>query len=135
MLSDVSLAQPEVVPFEARFASGVSVLASAAGWPTFSDEDRVRRLFTAPGVIGGVAVRSEAVIGAVHALTDGHHAYVTFRAVALEAGRGGVGRCLVAEIFRASSAKRVDLLSTTEAVGFYRSLPSQEFPGFRLYRA
>ncbi|HEU4949001.1 MAG TPA: GNAT family N-acetyltransferase [Kribbella sp.] len=123
----------EVMPFEVVFAPGVAALASAEGWPTFSDQVRVCRLFGAPGAVGRVAVRGDAVVGAAHALTDGWHAYLTFLAVASDSRRHGVGRRLVAEVFRASGAERVDLLSTPAADGFYRGLPSQEFMGFRLY--
>lgn len=127
------MARTEIVPFESVLAPGVSALASAEGWPTFSDHVRVCHLFSAPGVVGRVAVRGEAVVGAAHVLTDGHHAYLTFLAVASDLRLGGVGTRLVAEVFRASGAERIDLLSTPDSKGFYRSLQSREFAGFRLY--
>jgi ribosomal protein S18 acetylase RimI-like enzyme len=123
----------EIVPFEPGLAAGVSALAVAEGWPTFSDPDRVRRLFVAPGAVGLVAVRDDAVIGAVHALTDGHHAYLTFLAVASASRLGGTGKQLVAEVFRASGAQRIDLLATPESEGFYRTMEARQLTGFRLY--
>jgi ribosomal protein S18 acetylase RimI-like enzyme len=124
----------EVLPFAPSHAAGVSALAQAEGWPTFSDPNRVERLFTAPGVTGVVAVHSkEVVVGAGHLLTDGHHGYLTFLAVAADLRRTGVGRCLVAEAFAASGAQRIDALSTPEAERFYRSLPHRDVPGFRIF--
>jgi ribosomal protein S18 acetylase RimI-like enzyme len=126
---------PKIVSFEAVHSSGVAALTKAEGWLTFADEERVLRLFGAPGVVNAVAVDNDRVVGAAHALTDGHHAYLTALVVAPDARRTGVGRLLVAEIFRASGAERVDLLSIPEANDFYRSFPAKEFTGFRLYPA
>jgi ribosomal protein S18 acetylase RimI-like enzyme len=122
-----------VLPFEDDQADGVARLARAEGWPTFSDPERVRRLFRAPGVVARVAVDSDAVLGAGHALSDGHHAYLTFLVVDPRTRRRGVGRKLVEEILRGTGAERLDLLSTPASDGFYRSLDSKEFSGFRLY--
>ncbi|HEY6739240.1 MAG TPA: GNAT family N-acetyltransferase [Actinopolymorphaceae bacterium] len=130
------------VTFAAAHAAGIAVLARAEGWPTFGDEDRVRRLFSAPGTCGVVAVREEpgragaapvAVVGAGHLLTDGHHAYLTFLAVRADLRGRGIGRRLVREAFEASGAVRIDLLSTPDSNGFYRGLPHTDFAGFRLY--
>ncbi|MEQ7007984.1 GNAT family N-acetyltransferase [Actinopolymorpha sp. B17G11] len=111
----------------------MSALAEAEGWPTFSDPDRVLRLSAAPGVFSRVAVREGRVVGAAHLLSDGHHAYLTFLAVAIDHRRGGVGRRLIGELFRASGAERIDLLSTPEANAFYQSLPNSALAGFRLH--
>ena len=53
---DDRMDQTDVVPFQPDHADGVAALARAEGWPTFSDTDRVRRLFTAPGALGAIAV-------------------------------------------------------------------------------
>ena len=119
--------------FASGHAAGVSALAQAEGWPTFSDPGRVLRLFTTPGTIGVVAVRREDVVGAAHLLTDGHHGYLTFLAVSADRRGEGIGRRLMAETFRASGAERIDLLSTPEAEPFYRSLPHRDLPGFRVW--
>jgi ribosomal protein S18 acetylase RimI-like enzyme len=124
---------PEIVSFAPAHAAGVSALAKAEGWPTFSDLNRVLRLFAAPGALGVVAVGHEGVVGAAHLLTDGHHGYLTFLAVTTDLRRGGIGRRLIAETFKASGAERIDLLSTPEAEPFYRSLPHRDLPGFRIY--
>lgn len=120
--------------FAVGHAAGVSDLARAEGWPTFSDQARVVRLCGAPGTVGEVALDSEGnVVGAAHLLTDGHHAYLTFLAVAAHLRRGGIGQRLVGAAFEDSGAERIDLLATEESAGFYRSLRHFEFVGFRLY--
>lgn len=123
----------DIVPFHPCHADGVAVLARAEGWPTFSDPARVSRLFVAPGVIGTVAVGDDTVVGAAHLMSDGHHGYLTFLVVAGGNRQRGIGRRLMAAMFEASSAERIDLLSTPESFAFYRSLPHQEFGGFRCY--
>ncbi|MFI7614706.1 GNAT family N-acetyltransferase [Nonomuraea terrae] len=123
----------DIVPFDSPHADGVSALARAEGWPTFSDPGRVRRLFAAPGVVGLVAVHHVDVVGAAHLLTDGHHGYLTFLAVSAGRRRDGIGRRLVEEAFEATGAERIDLLSTPEAEPFYRRLPHREMPGFRVF--
>jgi len=122
-----------IVGFDPDHATGVAGLARTEGWPTFSDPDRVVRLFTAPGVVGVVAVRSSEVLGAAHLLTDGHHAYLTTLVVAAGVRGTGIGRRLVVEAFRSTGAERIDLLSTPEAEPFYRSLYVRELPDFRIY--
>lgn len=124
-----------VVPFDERHTEGISLLASAEGWPTFSHEERVRRLFRAPGVVGLVASRGEAVVGAAHLLTDGHHGYLTSLVVAASERRTGIGKALLTALFAASGAERIDLLSTDDAAAFYRNCPHQEFAGFRMHPA
>ncbi|TCN38907.1 acetyltransferase (GNAT) family protein [Kribbella orskensis] len=72
-------------------------------------------------------------MGAAHLLTDGHHGYLTFLAVAAEHRRSGIARLLVEAAFRSSGAERIDLLSTSQSNPFYDSLPHTRFDGFRLY--
>ncbi|HZC26099.1 MAG TPA: GNAT family N-acetyltransferase [Actinopolymorphaceae bacterium] len=124
----------EIQRFAVGHAAGVSALAQAEGWPTFSDQARVVRLLAAPGTVGEVAVDGEGkVVGAAHLLTDGHHAYLTFLAVAAHARRGGIGRRLIDAAFADSGAERIDLLATEESADFYRRLRHFEFVGFRVY--
>lgn len=124
----------QIMPFAPADAVGVAALAQAEGWPTFSDPTRVLRLFGAPGALGVVAVEDpDTVIGAAHLLTDGHHGYLTFLAVATQARRRGIGSGLITALFEASGAQRIDLLSTPEAEPFYRNLPHRDVPGFRVY--
>ena len=113
--------------------TGVSRLAQAEGWPTFSDPARVRRLFTAPGTVGVVARQEGVVVGGAHLLTDGHHGYLTFLAVVADRRRQGIARRLVEDAFGLSGAERIDLLSGPESLEFYRSWPHFDFAGFRLY--
>jgi ribosomal protein S18 acetylase RimI-like enzyme len=103
-------AMVDVGRFATEHAEGVAALARAEGWPTFSDVDRVRGLFT-----------------------DGHHGYLTFLAVAADRRRAGIGRLLVSAAFRESGAERIDLLSTVDSKSFYESMPHSSFLGFRLY--
>jgi ribosomal protein S18 acetylase RimI-like enzyme len=126
-------AMVDVGRFATEHAEGVAALARAEGWPTFSDVDRVRGLFTAPGAQGYVAVQDGLVVGAAHLLTDGHHGYLTFLAVAADRRRAGIGRLLVSAAFRESGAERIDLLSTVDSKSFYESMPHSSFLGFRLY--
>jgi ribosomal protein S18 acetylase RimI-like enzyme len=120
--------------FEDTDTSGVVSLAAAEGWPTFSDPRVVRRLFAAAGAIGLVAVREDGrVVGVAHALTDGHHAYLTTLVVAADVRGAGIGTALVDRAIRTTGAVRMDLLSTPEADRFYEALPHSRFSGFRLY--
>lgn len=119
--------------FAAEDADGVAALAQAEGWPTFADADRVRRLFVAPGVCGVVAIDGPETVGAAQVLTDGHHAYLTFLAVAADHRRTGIARRLVGTAFDATGAERMDLLASGESIAFYESLPHRRFDGFRVY--
>lgn len=122
-----------IARFEPWHAAGIVVLARAEDWPTFSDPDRVVRLFTAPGVVGLCALRGTTVVGESHLLSDGHHGYLSSLLVAAEVRGCGIGRRLVAEAFTVSGAERVDVLTTPEADSFYRRFPHRSVPGFRLH--
>lgn len=122
-----------ILRFDPSHAVGVTALARAEGWPTFSDAERVTRRFTAPGVVGLVAVRSGTVLGAAQLLTDGHHAYLAILVVAATARGQGLGSRLIEHAFATSGAERIDLLSTPEAESFYRGFPHRDLTGLRLY--
>jgi len=119
-------------PFAAGHTDGVVALCRAEGWESWTHE-RTLRALSAPGVIASVAVEGEAVVGAAELLSDGAvMAYLGLLVVAEPARGRGIGRALIAEVFARSGMERFDLL-TDDAVGFYRTLPHTEKPGFRLY--
>lgn len=49
--------------------------------------------------------------------------------------RQGIARALIEEMFRRLQVERLDLLSSGPGEAFYRSLPHQTMPGYRLLRA
>lgn len=133
-----------IVPYTERHAPAIAALCELEGWPTFADVSRVRRLFTAPGVVALVAVTEAAVteaavteqdtvLGAAHALSDGYHAFLNVLIVERDRRGEGIGRQLVAEVFAACDAIRMDLLSSPESEGFYATQPHRRFAGFRIY--
>lgn len=124
----------EIRPFAEEHANGVTELAKAEGWPTFSDPERVTRLLTAPGVVGLVAIQNDEVVGAAQLLTDGHQAYLAILVVAATTRGQGIGKRLIEAGFEASKAERMDLLSTPESEDFYRRFPHREITGLRLFR-
>ncbi len=80
------------------------------------------------------AWRPGAVVGFAEMLSDGElQAYLASMVVDAERRGEGIGRRLVEEVLRLAGGERVDLLSEDAAVGFYRSFPHREAPGFRLY--
>lgn len=92
------------------------------------------RILTAPGVTTVVAVDDGAVIGFAELFSDGHlQAYLANLVVAADERGSGIGRRLVGEALRLAGGERIDVLSTEEAIGFYRSLPHTDKPGFRIY--
>ena len=116
--------------------SAVAALARAESWPTFADPTLLRRLASAPGTVTLVAVAatpSSRVVGFAHALSNGHHAYLSVMAVDRAMRGYGVGRQLVEAILARSGVERMDLLSVPESEGFYDRLPSRRLPGYRLF--
>lgn len=122
-------------PFEEVHAIGIVALNQSEGWPTFSDAERVRTLFTAPGVVGLTAVSGSdgTVVGAAHVLTDGYHAYLNSLLVAADRRGRGIGRQLVSAAFTATGAVRMDLLASPGSETFYAKLPTRTMSGFRIY--
>jgi ribosomal protein S18 acetylase RimI-like enzyme len=114
---------------------GVLTLCRAEGWSTLpADPTRAHRVLTAPGAVSISALDDGAVVGFATALSDGAiDAYLSLLVVAAAHRRRGIGRQLVAEVFRLSGAQRLNLLSEERAQGFYESLPHRRAPGYRLY--
>jgi GNAT superfamily N-acetyltransferase len=113
----------------------VTALARAEHWPTFAHPAMLRQLAAAPGTLTLVAVDESppGVVGFAHALTNGHHAYLSTMVVAPSRRGDGVGRRLVEALFEIAGVQRMDLLSAPESEGFYERLPSQSMAGYRLY--
>ena len=114
---------------------GVLALCEAQGWRDLcSDPVLVRRSLTAPGLSTVVAVRNERVVGFPQIQGDGVlQAHLSLIAVDGSRRRKGVGRRLVEEAVRRSGARRVDLISTAGAEGFYESFPHKRRSGYRIY--
>jgi ribosomal protein S18 acetylase RimI-like enzyme len=97
----------------------------------------LRRLAAAPGTVSLVAIRTStptpAIVGFAHALTNGHHAYLSVVVVDPSVRGLGVGRQLVAAVFEISGVQRMDLLSGPESEGFYDRLPNRRMTGYRLF--
>ena len=124
-----------VEPFAEEHLDGVIALLAAQEWRSWTAE-RAAVALAAPGTTALVAVEDGAVVGIAHLLSDGAiNAYLSVLAVDERHRRRGVARRLVEELFARTAARRVDLLSTPEAVPFYRSFAHREKPGFRLYPA
>lgn len=123
-------------PFAEPDLARVMALTRAEGWPSYaSDPERTRRALTAPGVRCLVASVDGEVAGWAQALTDGETTTYLALLVVAPAYRGqGVGRGLVAEVFRACGVARIDLLAEPDSEAFYRRLPHRAKPGYRLYR-
>ncbi|MBU3063840.1 GNAT family N-acetyltransferase [Nocardia sp. NEAU-G5] len=126
-------AQVRIVPYTADHLAGVVALCAAQGWPSLpADTARAGAALRAPGAVTLVAVEAGGVVGFAHALSNGWWGCLSLLLVA-ESHRGaGIGRRLVAEVFRTGGITRLDLL-TDDAGGFYRSLPHKTLDGFRVY--
>ncbi|MBA3308585.1 MAG: GNAT family N-acetyltransferase [Nocardioidaceae bacterium] len=122
-----------VMEFKPEHAAGVAALCRALGWPTYSDADVAARGGSAPGVCTVVAIDGGELVGFAQAFTDGEAAaYLSQVGVSETHRRCGIARNLVNELFRATGASRMDLV-TEDAGAFYRSFPHKEWKGFRLY--
>lgn len=115
----------------------VNALAQAEGWPTFAEPAVLCKLIEAPGTLSLVAIVPTApdpgVVGFAHALTNGHHGYLSV-IVVNTAWRGrGVGRQLMTSLFQISGVERLDLLSGPESRAFYARLSNRQMTGYRLY--
>jgi ribosomal protein S18 acetylase RimI-like enzyme len=125
----------DIVPFVEEHLDGVIRLCVAEGWPSFpEDPERAIRVLTAPGVTTVVAVDNRQVVGFAELFSDGELQAFLANVAVDERFRGrGTGRALVMEALRCAGGERIDLLSEDDAVGFYRSFPNFQKPGFRLY--
>lgn len=126
----------DVVPIERAHLDGVLSLCECEGWPSFpADPQRALRVLTAPGVTTVVAVdRDGTVIGFAELFSDGEiQAYLATMAVDSSRRGDGIGTRLIREALRRAGGERIDLLSESDAMGFYESFPHVDRPGFRLY--
>ena len=114
---------------------GVVALRAEKGWNN-SDyaPDPTRRSLTAPGVTTIAAVAGGRVVGFAEVFSDGvFQAHLGLLAVDEGWRRRGVGRGLVAEVFRRAGAGRMDLIASDESLAFYRTFKHREQVGFRIY--
>ena len=136
-MSDVQIRDLRIDGPDGNEIAAVTALARAEGWPTFADPALLCQLAAAPGTLTLVAIRpsvpAPGIIGFAHALTNGHHAYLSVVAVDSTMRGQGVGRQLVAAIFENSGVERLDLLSGSESAGFYDRLPNRQMTGYRLF--
>lgn len=122
-----------IAQFSTADATGVAHLCQTLGWPTYADPAVAARGCVAPGVHTVVAIDSDQVVGFAQAFADGEAAsFLSQVAVAESHRRRGLGRRLVKEVFKATGAGRMDLV-TDDAVDFYRTFPHKEWSGFRIY--
>jgi ribosomal protein S18 acetylase RimI-like enzyme len=125
-----------LVGYEPEHLQGILALCTAEGWPSLAaDPERAQRVLTAPGVTTVVAVDDGGeVLGFAQLLSDGEiQACLLLLAVDARHRRAGVATSLVSEGLRRAGGERIDLLSEDGAVEFYKALPHQRKPGFRLY--
>ena len=126
----------DYVDFAPEHLDAIIAICRAEGWPSYpEDPARALRALTAPGIRTVVAVREGEVAGFATAGSDGEiQAYLILIGVAASHRRKGVGRRLVEEVHARTGARRMDLLSTEGADGFYASFPhARKEPGFRIY--
>ena len=124
----------DVVPFEEAHAEGIARLATTVQWPSLTDPDVVRRVFTAPGSSAYTALVAGEVVGFAQALGDGVlQSHLSFLAVHPDHRGRGIARLLTVATFQATGTKRMDLITPDDAEGFYRSFEHTRMLGFRLY--
>jgi ribosomal protein S18 acetylase RimI-like enzyme len=113
----------------------VTELARAEGWPTFADPALLRQVAAAPGTLTLVALDETPprVVGFVHALTNGHHAYLSVITVEASRRGTGVGLRLVESLFEMSGVQRIDLLADSASEGFYQRLSHRSMTGYRIF--
>ncbi|MDP9411553.1 MAG: GNAT family N-acetyltransferase [Actinomycetota bacterium] len=128
--------QIEYTTFESgEHLAGVLALCEAEGWESFPGNPELSdRALRAPGVTTVVAVGAGAVVGFAQMQSDGVvQAHLSVLAVDQRFRRRGIGRRLVEETAQRSGARRVDLISTAGAEGFYESFSHKRRSGFRIY--
>lgn len=124
----------DIVPFEEPHCDGVARLATTVRWPSLTDPDVVRRVFSAPGSWAYTAFVDGEVVGFAQALGDGVlQSHLSFLAVHPDHRRRGIARLLTVATFQATGTKRMDLITPDDADGFYESFEHTRMRGFRLY--
>lgn len=123
----------EYRPYRREDLPAILDLCLLQGWREMPDDPALaHRVLTNPGVTTCVAVEWEQVVGYAYLLSDGGiQAYLVNVLVAPECRRQGIGRRLIHEAFSRCGARRLDLLSLSDA--FYGRLRHSRLPGFRLY--
>ena len=124
-----------IEPLDRRHLDAVMALCRAEGWDSYVEHPEITwRALTAPGVCTLVAVEGRDVVGFVQIQSDGViQAHLSLIVVAPPRRRRGMGRRLIEEALGRAGAKRIDLLCTERADGFYRSFEHRTFPGYRIY--
>jgi ribosomal protein S18 acetylase RimI-like enzyme len=124
-----------IVPYAPEHRPGAIRLFAAELWLSYTrDPQRTCRALRAPGVSSLVALEGDAVVGVVQVQSDGEiQAHLSVLVVAREHRRRGLGRRLLAEALAAAGGERMDLLSIAD--GFYASMTTRRFSGWRLTRA
>jgi ribosomal protein S18 acetylase RimI-like enzyme len=123
----------DIVPFEDEHALGIARLATTVQWPSLSDPDVVRRVFTAPGSAAYTALLDGEVVGFAQALGDGVlQSHMSFLAVHPDHRRRGIARLLTVATFQATGTKRMDLI-TDDAEDLYEGFEHTKMSGYRIY--
>lgn len=129
------MSQISVDQFNPSHIDGVIALTTAEGWPTLAaDRERALRVLQAQGAVTVVALDGGEIVGFARALCDGEWvSCLTDMVVASAHRRRGIGRELIAEVFRRSGTERMDLLAEPGSEAFYESQPHRRWTGYRLY--
>lgn len=124
----------DIVPFEDAHAVGVARLCTTVQWPSLTDPEIVRRVFTAPGSSAYTAIVENGIVGFAQALGDGVlQSHLSFLAVHPEHRGRGIARLLTVATFQATGTKRMDLITPDDAGAFYESFRHTQMRGYRLY--
>lgn len=124
----------DIVPFEDGHTAGIARLATTVQWPSLTDPDVVRRVFTAPGSSAYTALVDGEVVGFAQALGDGVlQSHLSFLAVHPDHRGRGIARLLTVATFQATHTVRMDLITPDDARRFYESFDHTEMTGFRIY--
>ena len=124
-----------LVPFTQDHVTQVMRLCAEEGWPTLSaNAELTCRILGGPGSLALLALEDNDVVGFAFGYGDGFvQGYLSAMLVRRDRRGRGIGRALLADMFHRLHVQRLDLLSTTGAEPFYRSLPHRRMPGYRLY--
>ncbi len=135
-MSKVVMEQIEYTTFKTgEHLTGVLALCEAEGWKSFPGHPELTdTALRAPGVTTVVAVGAGKVMGFAQMQSDGVvQAHLSILVVDQRSRRRGIGRRLIEEAAGRSGARRVDLISSAGAEGFYESFPHKKRSGFRIY--